>query len=139
MRTRASTPVSGISPRRGHVNHGIELGVAGETQRAVPGQVELPALELIGAAHGVDGAGQRQRPASGLADVEIAAERDVHVAERALASARPAAACGREATRLSGMRTCTSSSTFVERAGGARAPERRRLTAAAGAAAPDTP
>ena len=68
--------------RRGHVEHRVELGVAGEPQRAVPGEIELAALELIRAAHGVDGAGERDRTTGVLADVQIAAERDVEVADR---------------------------------------------------------
>ena len=68
--------------RRGDVDHGVELRVAGEAQRAVPGEVELPALELIRAAHGVHGSRQRDRTTAVLADVEVAAERDVDVAHR---------------------------------------------------------
>ena len=55
MRTRASTPVSGILRVGGDVEDRVELRVAREAQRAVAGEVELAALELIGAAHGVHG------------------------------------------------------------------------------------
>ena len=68
--------------RRRDVEHRIELGVAGETHRAVARDVELPALELIRAAHGVHDPRERHRPARSLADVEVAADRDVDVADR---------------------------------------------------------
>ncbi len=79
---RLDTGVGDLA-RRGDVDDRVQLRVAGETERAVAGEVELTALELVRAAHGIDGPGECHGTARDLAHVEIAAERDVDVAERA--------------------------------------------------------
>ena len=107
MCTRASTPVSGISRVAVMSSIGLIVGVPVKRMRAVARQIELAALERVGAAHGVDRPDQRHRPARIFADAQVAADRDVQIAERR-AGRPPGRMSLPRSTRLSGITTWTS-------------------------------
>ena len=57
-------PGVGDLARRCQVEHRVQLGLAGKPHRAVAGEIELAALELVGPTHCVDRAGECDRTAS---------------------------------------------------------------------------
>src|SRR4029453_9406234 len=71
----------GDLPRCADIEHRVQLRLAGEANRAIALQLELPSLKLIGAADGIDDAPERDGTTSLLADVEVAADGNVHVTD----------------------------------------------------------
>ena len=90
MCTRASTPVFGISRVAVTSSSGLICGSPVNRMRAAAHQIEPAPLELVGAAHGVrpSRAGSTG-PSGSLRDLDVAADRDVHVAEGGPGRATP--------------------------------------------------
>ena len=77
-------------PRRSDVEERIDLRLAHETDASAALQIEPTALELVGAAHGLDRPEQDRPVVRRLDDLHLAADGDVDVAERrAGRAARP--------------------------------------------------